>query len=76
MASIASTNTGYFSGEINYFYRTKTSKDWRPAGIGSLDDYTNLSYDGFDESGDNLLALKPRRAAGAVRGRCWRHRQA
>ncbi len=60
MASIASTNTGYFSGEINYFYRTKTSKDWRPAGIGSLDDYTNLSYDGFDESGDNLLALKPR----------------
>ena len=60
MSSILTNNTGYYSGEISYFYRTKTSKDWRAAGVGSLDGYTNLSYDGFDAGGDNLLALKPR----------------
>ena len=58
MASVATANTGYVQDKVHYFYRTKTSKDWRAAGEASLDGYSMLSYDGFDESGDALLARK------------------
>jgi dipeptidyl aminopeptidase/acylaminoacyl peptidase len=60
MGSVKTDNTGYFSNELNYFYRTQQLKDWRPAGVGNLDGYTDLAYDGFDATGRNLLAFKPK----------------
>ncbi|MFC3713755.1 alpha/beta hydrolase family protein [Sphingoaurantiacus capsulatus] len=51
--------TSYSSGTYRWFYRPKTSNNWVPLGISNARDVSTLEVLGFDESGDNILALKP-----------------
>lgn len=51
---------GFSSGTVRWFYRTKQGNEWLPLGISNLRDNSTLEVLGFDESGDNILALKPK----------------
>lgn len=60
MASGSDTTDGYLREQWQYFTRGSAGdRKWRPAGTALLTANATLEYDGFDESGDNLYALKP-----------------
>ncbi len=50
----------YSSGTYRWFYRPKTSNAWVPLGISNLRDNNTLEVYGFDETGDNILVMKPK----------------
>ncbi len=50
---------GYVKDNIAYFVRPKTGKDWLLLARTTLLDQSAVSFDGFDESGDNVFVLKP-----------------
>ena len=49
----------YSSGTLRWFYRTKQGNEWLPLGISNYRDNSTLEVLGFDESGDNVMVLKP-----------------
>ena len=56
----AASYASYLSGNLRWFYRTKTSEAWVPLGLTNLRDNSTLEVLGFDESGDNILVREPK----------------
>ena len=50
----------YANGNARWFYRTKQDRVWRPLGLTDMRANNSLEVLGFDDSGDNILVLKPK----------------
>ena len=57
-AAIQSDVSGYMRNRISYLVRPKDKSDWVPLSRSVATDTRATSYDGFDESGDHIYALK------------------
>ena len=55
----AASGASYAGGELRWFFRPKTSRNWLPVGLADLRDNNTLEVLGFDDTGDNILLLKP-----------------
>lgn len=55
---MGNASSGYVRDGAAYSVRAKGSRDWTSVGSGSVIGATQIDFDGFDESGDNLFMLK------------------
>lgn len=58
--------TGYQRDTVSFMLRGKDGKTWRKAGSGSLSESASWRYAGFDESGDNVLVIRPYQGRSAL----------
>lgn len=58
LRGIVDDRDGYVMNSMGYFVRPKGSSDWKPVGKAVLSDNSAMSFDGFDDGGDNLYQLK------------------
>lgn len=56
----SASGASYSSGTLRWFYRTKQSNEWLPLGISNYRDNSTLEILGFDDTGDNVMVLKPK----------------
>ena len=56
----SNNNRGYLDTSMSLSYLPKNSSNWQPLGNTDLSSSAGIEVEGFDESGDGLMILKPK----------------